>query len=87
MSQPTPHSRYINHNNIGNNAIINQGDIHYNVTPGPLLPGVDKPTYVIPYPRNEDVVCRTDLVERLNHLLPSGSKFHSAALWGLGGSG
>ncbi|KAL5086867.1 hypothetical protein Trisim1_008617 [Trichoderma cf. simile WF8] len=87
MSQPTSHSRYLNHNSIGNNAIINQGDIHYNVTPGPLLPGVDKPTYVIPYPRNEDVVCRTYLVDRLDRLLPRGSKFHSAALWGLGGSG
>ncbi|KAL7958998.1 P-loop containing nucleoside triphosphate hydrolase protein [Trichoderma compactum] len=87
MSQPTPHSRYINHNNIGSNTVINQGDIHYNLTPAPLLPGVDKPTYVLPYPRNEDVICRTDLVERLNQLLPRGSKFHSAALWGLGGSG
>ncbi|KAK4062652.1 uncharacterized protein Triagg1_9770 [Trichoderma aggressivum f. europaeum] len=87
MSQPSSHSRSLNHNNFGNNATINQGDIHYNLTPGPLLPGVDKPTYVIPYPRNEDVVCRTDLVERLEQLLPRGSKFHSAALWGLGGSG
>ncbi|QYS94110.1 Violaceus kinesin [Trichoderma simmonsii] len=86
MSQPTSHSRYLNHNNFGNNATINQGDIHYNVIPGPL-PGVDTPTYVIPYPRNEDVVCRTYLVKRLNRLLPRGSKFHSAALWGLGGSG
>ncbi|KAJ4864449.1 tetratricopeptide repeat domain-containing protein [Trichoderma breve] len=87
MSQPTSHPRSLNHNNFGNNATINQGDIHYNVTPGPPLPGVDKPTYVIPYPPNEDVICRTDLEKRLNQLLPRGSKFHSAALWGLGGSG
>ncbi|PKK51908.1 hypothetical protein CI102_4521 [Trichoderma harzianum] len=72
---------------FGNNATINQGDIHYNVTPGPLLPGVDKPTYVIPYPRNKDVIRRKKLVDQLDQLLPRGSKFHSAALWGLGGSG
>ncbi|KAL6700281.1 P-loop containing nucleoside triphosphate hydrolase protein [Trichoderma pleuroticola] len=87
MSQPTSHSRSLNYNNLGNNATINQGDIHYNVTPGPLLPGVDKPTYVIPYPRNEDVIRRKDLVEQVDQLLPRGSMFHSAALWGLGGSG
>ncbi|KAL6834447.1 P-loop containing nucleoside triphosphate hydrolase protein [Trichoderma camerunense] len=87
MSQPTSHPRSLKHNTFGNNATINQGDIHYNVTPGPLLPGVDKPTSVIPYPRNEDVICRKDLVEQLDQLLPRGSKFHSAALWGLGGSG
>lgn len=87
MSQPKSHPRSLNHNNFGNNATINQGDIHYNVTPGPLLPGVDKPTYIIPYPRNEDVIRREDLVDQLDQLLPRGSKFHSAALWGLGGSG
>ncbi|PTB48010.1 hypothetical protein M431DRAFT_501586 [Trichoderma harzianum CBS 226.95] len=84
---PTSHPRSLNHNSFGNNATINQGDIHYNVTPGPLLPGVDKPTYVIPYPRNKDVIRRKKLVDQLDQLLPRGSKFHSAALWGLGGSG
>ncbi|KAM0263425.1 hypothetical protein ACHAQJ_001281 [Trichoderma viride] len=87
MSQPTSHQRYLGHNNFGNNTIINQGDIHYNLTHGPLSNGVDRHTHVIPYPRNEDVIYRQDLVKRLDQLLPRESKFHSAALWGLGGSG
>ncbi|KAF5963528.1 hypothetical protein FCOIX_13806, partial [Fusarium coicis] len=43
---------------------------------------------IIPYPRNEDLVHRRDLIDKLDNLLPqttSGS--YSAALWGLGGSG
>ncbi|EHK16513.1 uncharacterized protein TRIVIDRAFT_65724 [Trichoderma virens Gv29-8] len=87
MSYPMSHPRHIGQNNFGNNTIINQGDIHYNLTHGSLSPGLDRPTHVIPYPRNEDVIYRRDLVNRLNQLLPRGSKFHSAALWGLGGSG
>ncbi|KAL6902625.1 P-loop containing nucleoside triphosphate hydrolase protein [Trichoderma evansii] len=87
MSQPTSHPRYLSHNNFGNNTIINQGDNYYSLTRDPLSHGVDRPTHVIPYPRNEDVICRQDLVKRLDQLLPQGSKFHSAALWGLGGSG
>ncbi|KAL7914494.1 P-loop containing nucleoside triphosphate hydrolase protein [Trichoderma velutinum] len=87
MSQQTSQQRYLDHNNFGNNNIINQGDIHYNLTHIPLLPGVDRSTHVIPYPRNEDVIQRQDLVKRLHQLLPRGPKFHSAALWGLGGSG
>ncbi|KAL7920887.1 P-loop containing nucleoside triphosphate hydrolase protein [Trichoderma austrokoningii] len=43
---------------------------------------------LIPYPRNEDLVHRPDLVDKLNTLLPCPSTTsHSAALWGLGGSG
>ncbi|KAJ6189139.1 hypothetical protein N7519_004047 [Penicillium mononematosum] len=40
----------------------------------------------IPFPRNDDIVDRTAIVAELNVLFQS-SKFHSAALWGLGGSG
>ncbi|KAL7946247.1 P-loop containing nucleoside triphosphate hydrolase protein [Trichoderma barbatum] len=87
MSQPMSHPRYLDNNNIGNNNIINQSDIHYNLAHGPLSPGIDRPTHAIPYPRNEDVIYRQDLVKRLDQLLPPGSNFHSAALWGLGGSG
>ncbi|KAI8670397.1 hypothetical protein NCS55_00785700 [Fusarium keratoplasticum] len=42
---------------------------------------------VIPYPRNEDLVRRGDLIDRLDKLLPPTPGSHSAALWGLGGSG
>lgn len=43
---------------------------------------------LIPYPRNEDLIHRPDLVDKLNTLLPYPSATsHSAALWGLGGSG
>ncbi|PTB46165.1 uncharacterized protein TrAFT101_004358 [Trichoderma asperellum] len=43
---------------------------------------------VIPYPRNEDLIHRPDLVDRLNTILPYSSvTSRSAALWGLGGSG
>lgn len=87
MSQPTSHQRYLGYNHFGNNTTINQGDIHFNLTHGPRSLGVDRPTHVIPYPCNEDVIYRPDLVKRLDELLPRKSKFHSAALWGLGGSG
>ncbi|KAJ4855761.1 hypothetical protein T069G_09129 [Trichoderma breve] len=41
-----------------------------------------------PYPRNEDLIHHPDLVDKLNTLLPYPSAIsHSAALWGLGGSG
>ncbi|KAJ6143763.1 hypothetical protein N7471_003216 [Penicillium samsonianum] len=40
----------------------------------------------IPFPRNEDIVDRTDIVTKLDALFQS-PKSHSAALWGLGGSG
>ncbi|KAM0452920.1 hypothetical protein ACHAO4_005339 [Trichoderma viride] len=43
---------------------------------------------LIPYPRNEDLIHRPDLVDKLDKLLPYPSATsHSAALWGLGGSG
>ncbi|KAH6608264.1 hypothetical protein Trco_004577 [Trichoderma cornu-damae] len=83
MSQSSFHQRYISHSQFGNNATINQGDIHYHLPQPPRPPGVR----VIPYPRNEDVVYRQDLVNKLDTILPRGSKFYSAALWGLGGSG
>ncbi|KAI9146645.1 hypothetical protein HJFPF1_13628 [Paramyrothecium foliicola] len=42
----------------------------------------------IPYPRNEDILHRRDLVEKVHKLLPfSASEYCSAALYGLVGSG
>ncbi|KAF4966343.1 hypothetical protein FSARC_5971 [Fusarium sarcochroum] len=47
-----------------------------------------KPFYVVPYERNESFVSRPDITSKLEKLLPMESNdFHSAALWGLGGSG
>jgi hypothetical protein len=87
MGHPTSHQRSINNNSFGDNTVISQGDIHYHLTHDSLLPEADRKTHVIPYPRNEDVIQRQDLVKRLDLLLPREPKFHSAALWGLGGSG
>lgn len=81
MEHSTSHKRSILNSSFGNHTVISQGDIHYHLPRDPLK------THVIPYPRNEDVIQRQDLVEQLDQLLPRESKFHSAALWGLGGSG
>ncbi|KAH6851132.1 P-loop containing nucleoside triphosphate hydrolase protein [Chaetomium sp. MPI-CAGE-AT-0009] len=45
------------------------------------------PCYSIPFPRNEGVIHRTAISNRLAALLPPSREYHSAALWGLGGSG
>ncbi|KAL7934993.1 P-loop containing nucleoside triphosphate hydrolase protein [Trichoderma chlorosporum] len=78
-------------NQFGNNSAIHQGNKtvnhHYNLQLPSRQP---TPTAVqtIPYPRNEQLVDRPDLVDKLNLLLPQGSRtYNSAALCGLGGSG
>ncbi|KAM0425669.1 hypothetical protein ACHAPT_009201 [Fusarium lateritium] len=44
--------------------------------------------HVLSYDRNENFIPRPDINSKLDQLLPSNSdQFHSAALWGLGGSG
>ncbi|KAH7143641.1 P-loop containing nucleoside triphosphate hydrolase protein [Dactylonectria macrodidyma] len=70
-------------NQLGDNATIIQGDTHLHL---PHLPA-HLPVRAIPYPRNEDLVSRPDLVARINELLPRARESYSAALWGLGGSG
>lgn len=43
---------------------------------------------VLAYDRNENFIPRPDINSKLDQLLPFNSdEFHSAALWGLGGSG
>ncbi|KAM0355575.1 hypothetical protein ACHAP4_007556 [Fusarium culmorum] len=80
--------RDISHNAFNDHTRINQGDIHNHVhysSPRPTPhAGVIR---VIPYPRNEDLVHRRDLIDKLDELLPSTPESCSAALWGLGGSG
>ena len=65
------------------------GQAHFNFGAGPAsqVAGSARPCRVIPYRRNLDVVDRNDLFSRLDALLPSAAESHSAALWGLGGSG
>ncbi|KAL2675661.1 hypothetical protein Neosp_011851 [[Neocosmospora] mangrovei] len=53
----------------------------------PKAPSSDA-CHVLAYERNENFIPRPDINSKLNRLLPSNSdEFHSAALWGLGGSG
>ncbi|KAH7182439.1 uncharacterized protein B0J16DRAFT_321221 [Fusarium flagelliforme] len=83
-------STNISHSQFGDHTIIHQGNVQGNVYYGtqPHPPARAEVVRVIPYPRNEDLVHRRDLIDKLDELLPqttSGS--YSAALWGLGGSG
>ncbi|PCD20313.1 hypothetical protein AU210_016180 [Fusarium oxysporum f. sp. radicis-cucumerinum] len=84
MDQPALHGRGVTRSRFGDNARINLGDIHYHL-PHPAARA--EAVRVIPYPRNEDLVHREDLINRIDKLLPSTSGSQSAALWGLGGSG
>ncbi|KAH7489602.1 hypothetical protein FOMA001_g2269 [Fusarium oxysporum f. sp. matthiolae] len=84
MDEPALHRRAVTCSQFGDNTRINQGDIHYHL-PHPAARA--EVVRVIPYPPNEDLVNREDLIDRLDKLLPQTSGSYSAALWGLGGSG
>lgn len=87
MDVSSQHRRDVTGNHIGDGATINQGDVHYHLPHRPAAP-VRCAVRVIPYPRNPDVVPRPDLVHKLETVLSSDhSNIHTAALWGLGGSG
>ncbi|KFA53372.1 hypothetical protein S40293_09401 [Stachybotrys chartarum IBT 40293] len=65
-------------------VLVNQGDFHYHLPHRPARAAVR----AIPYLRNEDVVRRNDLFDKLNELLPpTTTQYHAAALYSLGGSG
>ncbi|KAI6777518.1 uncharacterized protein J7T54_004139, partial [Emericellopsis cladophorae] len=83
MDEPKSHQRDVTRSRFGDNARINMGDVHYHLPHRSTRSAVR----VIPYPCNEDVVPRRDLIDRLDAILPHTSGSHSAALWGLGGSG
>ncbi|PNP54079.1 hypothetical protein THARTR1_05286 [Trichoderma harzianum] len=86
MEQAASCQREIGNSQFGDNATIHQGNHIYNIHP-PLRPARSA-IHIIPYPRNEDLVSRPDLVGKLNELLPqTPATYYSAALWGLGGSG
>ena len=80
----SPQRRDVSNSQFGHNATIHQGDIHYHP---PHQPACAAPR-IIPYPRNEDVIQRPELIDRINQLLPpTATEYCSAALHGLGGSG
>ncbi|KAH7459886.1 hypothetical protein FOMA001_g19863 [Fusarium oxysporum f. sp. matthiolae] len=86
------HSQYeqreISHSQFRDHTFIHQGNIQGNVYyAAPHPPARAEVVRVIPYPRNEDLVHRADLIDRLDALLPQTPGSHSTALWGLGGSG
>ena len=55
--------------------------------PGGSEPKQRHAYHVIPFPPNEELVIRPDLVGDLERLLSEPTKYQSAALTGLGGSG
>ncbi|SCO12762.1 uncharacterized protein FFE2_12681 [Fusarium fujikuroi] len=83
MNEPALHRRDVTRSRFGDNTRINLGDIHYHLPHRSNRCAVR----IIPYPRNEDLVHRWDLIDRLDKLLPPTAGSRSAALWGLGGSG
>ncbi|KAI1013600.1 hypothetical protein LB504_013197 [Fusarium proliferatum] len=83
MDEPTLRRRDVTSSKFGDNARINFGDMHYHLPHRSTRSAVR----VIPYPRNEDLVYRQDLIDKLDKLLLPAAGSRSAALWGLGGSG
>ena len=80
----SPQRRDVSKSRFGHNATIHQGDVHHHP---PRQPARAAPR-AIPYPRNEDVVQRPGLIDKINQLLPpTATEYCSAALHGLGGSG
>ncbi|OBS16801.1 hypothetical protein FPOA_12610 [Fusarium poae] len=84
MNQPALQRRDVTDSRFGDYTRINMSDTHYH---SPHAAARAEVVRVIPYPRNEDLVNRPDLIDKLDKLLPQTSGSHSAALWGLGGSG
>ncbi|KAF5634007.1 hypothetical protein F25303_8936, partial [Fusarium sp. NRRL 25303] len=85
MPAHLPHEqREISHNKFRDHTVIHQGNVYYGAPHPPARAEVIR---VIPYPRNEDLVHRRDLIDKLDRLLPPTAGSRSAALWGLGGSG
>lgn len=87
-SSPEEAANQITNNQFRDGTRIHQGHnnttFNLNLTHRPARAAIR----LIPYPRNEDLIHRLDLVDKLNTLLPySSARSQSAALWGLGGSG
>jgi hypothetical protein len=88
MSASTYEHRDVSQNQFRDHTIIHQGNVQGNIYyNAPHPPARAEVVRVIPYPRNEDLVLRPDLVQKLDKLLPQTLGSRSAALWGLGGTG
>ncbi|KAH0523157.1 hypothetical protein TsFJ059_008201 [Trichoderma semiorbis] len=76
--------RNVSSNTFGPNTQIHQGDI-FNYSSNASR----KAYFVVPFPPNEDIVPRPEIVTKLDELLsPSKEgRYCNAALWGLSGSG
>lgn len=86
MMKEMPQHRNVSGSQFGDNSNINLGDValHYHLPHQPARTAIR----VLPYPRNEDLVHRRDIVDKLERLLaPGATEYCSAALHGLGGSG
>ncbi|KAK4062137.1 uncharacterized protein Triagg1_10012 [Trichoderma aggressivum f. europaeum] len=75
-------SHVIESNTIGNNVRIHQGNVIHNYASAPCEPRV-----LIPFLRNEELICRRDIIDKLDSILPPSDESSTAALYGLGGSG
>lgn len=75
-------TRAVEFNTIGNYARIHQGDIIHHYASSPREPSV-----LIPFPRNEELIPRQNLISELDRILPLSEEYSTAALYGLGGSG
>ncbi|KAK5988409.1 hypothetical protein PT974_12563 [Cladobotryum mycophilum] len=78
--------REVTGNQFRDGANVYNGDAHYHKPP----PAARAIVHTIPYPQNEEIIERKDIVDQLDKLLPSDNTkkiYQSATLWGLGGSG
>ncbi|KAK8029001.1 hypothetical protein PG991_006057 [Apiospora marii] len=81
MASPTRYEAITGRNIIA--GVHNQGTftVNYNEPRSPPI------CRFFPFPPNEEFVERPHITPELDRLLPASSSYHSAALWGLGGSG
>ncbi|KAL6886876.1 P-loop containing nucleoside triphosphate hydrolase protein [Trichoderma evansii] len=75
-------ARIIDSNNFGDGTQIHQGDVIHN-----HASNTHKPCALIPFPRNEELIPRPEIISKLDELLPLSEEFFATALYGLGGSG
>ncbi|KAJ4860754.1 tetratricopeptide repeat domain-containing protein [Trichoderma breve] len=86
MERPVPGQREVGNSQFGNNTTIHQDNntFSFHLPLRPARPAIR----IIPYPLNEDLVDRPDIMGKVDALLPQAPHTYcSAALWGLGGSG
>jgi hypothetical protein len=80
MPASTHEQRDVSHNQFRDGNFINQGNARDTYFGVPHPPARAEVVRVIPYPRNEDLVYRRGLIDRLNELLPQTSGLRNVAL-------